>query len=447
MGMTNNASWAIGIILAIGTSIFMGSYIVIYQHLAFGILFVFMIALFIFIKPEYFILFWLIFACISNKIVFSGVTSYGLMILIYFPCLLLKIFINYRKEAMKFPILKYYAIFLLTYFVSIWYSPEAYLIGVRKYLNFVIPLLFSLLMFATIKEPTIIKKYFKIMLLASGIVGILGTVMFLGGKWQLVTDAGVSRAAGAFGHPNDYAMFLNINIGLSLMMFIYSKLKADKILYSLLLCILLISIVFTYTRGAYLSLGLMLIIVVLHGLVVRKKYSQTIAITCCIGTLFFVVFQASSEEVSSRFHDIGSFDLRLIIWKSVIDQFIAHPIIGNGFRSSLVMVSTLTPYRDLTSTHNLYLQILLETGIIGLISFLIGYLSMLFYAIKIYLNAQWHYTKGVSMGFIIIFIAMLFNSFTENSFYTPMINLYIWFSFTFAICFFQAEKRAGSSSD
>ncbi len=396
----------------------------------------------ILLNPKYYILFWLMIAAISNKVVIPeyDVTSYGVMNLLFLPVLTFKIFYDYRKEFFQYPVWKQYSLFLLLLFISIWYSPEPYLMGIRKYCNFIIPLLFSVLFIGTIKDYSLLKRYLKLMLIAVAIMGIVGTIMYYSGKWVVNDMGSILRAEGVLGQPNSYALFLNMNLAIALSLAIFVKNKKEKILYYILSLIIIFSLIPTFSKAGYIGLLLVLLLVTFLTCLKRNTFTPLILflfLLILIGSIIFIKYQYT---VSYRLVHNESFDCRTIIWKSTIHKFFEHPFIGNGFRSSMDMVRYLGPYRELFSTHNLFLQILLEMGIIGLIAFFIAYFSMLKYVIKVFFQTKHQYTNALAIGFIAFFISAFVHSYSGDSFLTPMVNLYVWFYFSFLICFYRLEK-------
>jgi O-antigen ligase len=284
-----------------------------------------------------------------------------------------------------------------------------------------------------------LKRYLKVTLISAAIIGIAGTVMFCLGKW--VVFIGVPRATGVLGWPNDYALFLNINAAMALALALLLKNKRDKILYLFIFLILVFSVIPTITKGAYLTLFLVLLLIsMLVTLKTKSVYPVLVAFLTLAATSAYIL-TSYSDSIFYRLTHNHSFYLRIEIWESLLHKFFEHPIIGNGFMASLSMVGSLTPYNDLTSTHNLYLRILLETGILGLIAFLSAYFAMFGYALKIFLKSKQRYTQALAAGFAGSFTAVIINSFTENAFFTPMINLYVWFYFSFLVCAYNLGKN------
>jgi O-antigen ligase len=89
--------------------------------------------------------------------------------------------------------------------------------------------------------------------------------------------------------------------------------------------------------------------------------------------------------LSDKYRGIaGKLSNRMEIWQYCWDMILNHPFIGVGFRMSDKILESMV------STHNVYLMILLESGIIGSILFL---LSIAMCLIKLWKKAFRHKEK------------------------------------------------------
>lgn len=420
----------------------MAIFIVNYGAISIGIVLVLLVALCILIKPKYYILFWLCITPISNTIDIPGfeMTSYGLMNLLFLPILLVKIFFNYKKNFLKIPAFKSYFLFIFVVFAGIFYSSEPYFMGIRKWINFVIPVFFGVLMTNVLKEKNVLEKYLKTTLISVAIISTIGTIMYSNHKWILYLE-GIPRAAGVIGHPNDYAFFLSMNLTIAISLAIMVTKKKDRILFLIIASAIAISIVPTFSKSAYLATSVSIFLVSILISLKYKTIRHLIIISLITLLSIGILMSIFSDIILLRLSNHGTLETRENIWKSVIHKFYEHPLIGNGFMSSFDMVQYLSPYRDLTSTHNLYLKILLESGIIGMATFLLFYFTALKYAFSVLTVSNKKYTVAIAVGLIAFSISSLLYSMTGIAFLSPIINLFYWFYFFFLIGFCKLENQ------
>lgn len=227
--MGSNTNRLTGILLPLMVGFLIASLILGFQLLSIGIISALFLAACIFFNPKYFILFWLVFAAVSDKITFPeyGITSYGLLNLLFLPFLAFKVFLNFRQEFLRYPARNFYLLFLSLIFLSIWYSPQPYIMGIRKYCNFIIPFLISILMVGILRYERELKWFLMIMLISVAAIGILSTVMYYLQHWVVFLEE-IPRATGLLYWPTDYAFFLNINLAIPLSLAILLKKEARK---------------------------------------------------------------------------------------------------------------------------------------------------------------------------------------------------------------------------
>jgi O-antigen ligase len=160
----------------------------------------------------------------------------------------------------------------------------------------------------------------------------------------------------------------------------YGKTKGKAFLISgsiLFAC----AILMTFVRGAWLAIfALLSYTIVIQG---RKAPFKLIAIflVLMIAAGGFALTMDLTELLTQRinrlmdFRYVTNFD-RIDRWMAAVSMFLHHPILGVGYGNYpeeyyrhiwFVKATTLT---DRMGAHNLYLEILAETGFLGLVAFL-----------------------------------------------------------------------------
>nr|WP_294465691.1 O-antigen ligase family protein [uncultured Sellimonas sp.] len=161
------------------------------------------------------------------------------------------------------------------------------------------------------------------------------------------------------------------------------SIKKIKLTNFIFIILLLLALFFTGKRAPAVFLILTLLycyLVPVKGMKKVKRY-WNILIILFIAVVFFLLFKdllvkvpffdqiiQTIEGIIAR-EDVTSSRSRLYAW--AIELFKAHPVFGIGwgmFRSTVVGNVTLVTELE---THNIYLQILCETGLVGLFSFVI----------------------------------------------------------------------------
>ncbi len=126
------------------------------------------------------------------------------------------------------------------------------------------------------------------------------------------------------------------------------------------------------SRGIALALILATAAVVVRALILDRRSLGVVFAVAAIGAGALLL--PGSDHLMARFalDDTETGNRRLPIWEALIDDFVQSDpytiAVGHGFGSSELVVQRA--FGSLTSTHNAFLQILYEFGVVGLASFL-----------------------------------------------------------------------------
>src|SRR5712672_880163 len=123
-------------------------------------------------------------------------------------------------------------------------------------------------------------------------------------------------------------------------------------------------LVFTFSRGGYLGL---LVGILALGLIRERKLLLMLVVL--LAAWESIVPNAVRDRVFMTYQQ-GELDSsaqeRIAIWQDAIDVITHNPVLGRGFNTYEFM-GRVGQYRD---THNYYLKIILELGLVGLFFFL-----------------------------------------------------------------------------
>jgi O-antigen ligase len=189
--------------------------------------------------------------------------------------------------------------------------------------------------------------------------------------------------SGVFVNPNVMAMYTLVVFSLLLIVYNYdiNDFVSDKLI---LICsiLLYLIILLTGSRSAFLSVNILLAIYIVYPYIQGRSFLyNTLFIISLLGpiTLALVLLNSKSlgyyeyiQSVSTElFGKQTILYERGIIWSKMINIILDNPIIGvgSGYTPSDFMNTGL-------SGHNLYLQIAMQSGILGLLSvfYLLWYL-------------------------------------------------------------------------
>lgn len=212
-------------------------------------------------------------------------------------------------------------------------------------------------------------RYYKyriinIMVLSSIIPLTVGLYQYITGKGFYLD--GLMRLNSTFVHPNPFGFYLIIIIGVCLIALMDPAVK-HKLLYAAVSGLALFELIFTFTRGAWLGLALVIVIICWKG---EPKYRKKIIV------IFIILVLALSPVIIDRFAGLtsdsveeSSLATRLYIWSHMFKAALDNPVLGHGMGSFLNYSVVVLNWR--IEAHNEYLKMFFETGIIGLACYLI----------------------------------------------------------------------------
>ncbi len=177
----------------------------------------------------------------------------------------------------------------------------------------------------------------------------------------------VMRASALFPDPHMHAFYLGLALPLA---FFFVWQKRTWLWWSLSLCILIADLL-TFSRGAYLGFGLALIGgVFLFGSKLSLGTKKAVLLGIGGVTLLLWVPNPIGERFWSGFSaEDGSVAARLALYQEAGQHIGERPWLGVGIGNYPLAVKPTALPREPIYVHDLWLDIAVETGILGLICF------------------------------------------------------------------------------
>jgi O-antigen ligase len=167
---------------------------------------------------------------------------------------------------------------------------------------------------------------------------------------------------------------------------------------------------YTFSRGAYLAI---LFSVFVLGVLKDRKL-------LLIGAVFLVTWQAvvptavrqrvtMTQNANGKLED--SANERVKLWQAAEESILSDPIFGTGFATY-----QFTQHVDnLKDTHNWYVKVMVETGIIGLIIVMVMLEQMLALSYRLFKKAEDPLYRGLGLGlFLAICSCIIANFFGDR---------------------------------
>ena len=277
-------------------------------------------------------------------------------------------------------------------------------------------------MIYSVKDESQLKKVFAVMLTVYFLVSVLGIVEaisgtrvyeFLGGKslfgasvpGAVLKISEKGRIQGVMGNAEFHSFRMISFFLFSCGAFFLAKSKFQKIVVGILMLLAIMNVIGTAYRGAIIALGVSFFAFLLLSKIRQKWliFALSLSSITLVGLFLYVAFPDLNIErlVKIEGKAVETVDMRknnvIIGFNMTLD----HPIIGNGPDGFVLQYNRYT--RDFPGarteelkTHNTYIQVLAEYGIVGLTIFLL----FLFIAAR---NAYQSLKKAnPSFGFLIL---------------------------------------------
>lgn len=203
-----------------------------------------------------------------------------------------------------------------------------------------------------------------------------------------------------------------------------SMARKEKILIAASLAVSSAALVFTFSRGGMIFAVVSLLILLVMNK--KKKALLTVlgvivALSATLGILYLGGHDVVNDVVAYRKQT--STQLRQDQYEFAVDLFREHnPVIGVGLLNYRNYYNSVQDFEDIDFVHNMYLALLSETGLVGLILVLLFFIITLVILIRKSIAAyKMFYPIGIS-----ILVCLLITSLFDAIIYTVPIGIYIW---------------------
>jgi putative inorganic carbon (hco3(-)) transporter len=182
----------------------------------------------------------------------------------------------------------------------------------------------------------------------------------------------------------------------------FVKKKKFKLLSYGLAAITLFATMYTFSRGAYIAV---VISVLILGLLKDRKLLLVLGLFLL--TWQTVVPTAVRERVNMTEDSNGQLEAsaqeRVDLWQNAENSILRSPVVGSGFATFQFGEHV----GNLKDTHNWYVKIMVETGIIGLFIALFLLQQMLALAYRLFKRATDPLYRGLALGLLLAICACL----------------------------------------
>ncbi|MBQ8577587.1 MAG: O-antigen ligase family protein [Clostridia bacterium] len=237
------------------------------------------------------------------------------------------------------------------------------------------------------------------------------------------------RVVSTLENPNVLAEYLIMILPVALAGFLISPKASQKLCYLFVGGILGACLIFTWSRGAWLGLLIAVMVFLL-------MYSKKVMVVGLFGVLAvpFLPF-VLPDSILNRFLSIGnlgdtSTSYRVHIWEGVLsmlgDHFLGGIGVGTEVFGEVYPRYALSGIESAPHSHNLYLQILVETGILGFALFLVFLFTFAKRNFTFYAKPLPQRERVLSAALFCGILAVLAQGMTDYIWYNYRVFLVFW---------------------
>lgn len=363
-------------------------------------------------------------------------TVLGLIILIYLGMLFLSREVRERFSSGVRDYIHDYLSLFLTGLLAIMLLSVSYAtdrtIALSESLRFMTYLALFFIIKYELNHTKALRGMLRAYLAISLFLGIFGLIQYYTGinldqrfymEWSFGARA---RIAATLENPNAYAAYLILILFPVIMLTLHHLNRLIGLFYAALSILLITNMALTFSRNALIAFAIGCGVLILI-------YSWKLLFVFAplgIASLFI-------PEVARRIGDIADATeniSRIKLWKTALKMIQDHPLLGIGNGNFVTRYDDyIARYPELRfedwthyPSHNSYLKVQSELGVIGTVTFLGTLASALLKIKELLFVTQDRWFKAFYTGFFASMIAFYFMNSLDNLFFVPKATSYFW---------------------
>ena len=373
-------------------------------------------------------------------------------------------------SSLSFPIISFIAICILSIFWS-----DSPMVSLKELPLFLAGPLLYFITTNNIYHKRQIEHLINTILIVGTLLGIYGILQYQGIDFPFwLKNIGRQKVFGFFGNVNYFAEYIIIPLPIAVSLFLVSQNRIKKILFLIGVLAMGGCLISTFTRGSYLGFGASLILMFFLFIFSRgknfikenKKLFIVIFLAIIIILSLFiipnplnkpdtVISKIKSRASIAQLTKGQSIKRRIAIWKFTGLMIKDHPLLGSGlgtFKYNSLKYQAkffeqgdnraLYPYGIADKTHNEYLQLCAELGIIGLAIFIWLMITYFNYGMR-YLKREKNVQKqGIVIGLMGAVVAVLVDGIFGFPLHLPATIVLFWLAL--ALTFAMTKRETGA---
>ncbi len=316
--------------------------------------------------------------------------------------------------------------FLLICAAAVLYSPQQF-DAARRVLIYASYFSIFGLSFVIVRSEHDAARFLKVVILSSVLPVLYGLFATISG----IDWSDESRIQSTFSHPNMFAFYLVAVIGIIFFLLATERIRITdqlRLLLYVYLIPLLVVLIMTKTRSAWIGC---FVLFFGYGVVYDRRVLALLLIAAPVAFVIPAVnerimsLMMANDYIGGPAVVLNSFAWRQLLWERAFVYIWQQPIFGYGLHSfPFYSAEFFYPTPEGTYAHNDFIQVLFETGVVGLIAFL-----WIFWRCSIWVLQRWRADKGGVTAAAALLLAYLTLSFSDNLLEYLPCQWGFWFAF------------------
>lgn len=320
-------------------------------------------------------------------------------------------------------------IYIIMIFLSLFISRD-FMDSLRISLILFSSILISIILTNVITSKEVLINFIKFLAVAGFLTSTYGIIKYVFGievRYDFIdinVSGGAARLFSTMDNPNNFAEFLILVIPVSSTLILACDTDLKRLFFALLVVPCILALVLTLSRASYIAFAVALFIFIF---IANKRILPFFII------LFIACIPFLPSYIIDRILTIGkdsSSSFRLLIWEGAYQTLIRNWFFGLGI-GPVAFGKVFKIYVDPVAapamhSHNLLLQIWIETGIGGFISFIVVCFTAFKNGVVKAINTKDVQYKFILCGLACTIPAILFFGMVEHVWYYPRIMLTFW---------------------
>jgi putative inorganic carbon (hco3(-)) transporter len=272
------------------------------------------------------------------------------------------------------------------------------------------------------EESRIIFIYtITVMIIVASVYGILQyfTLLGLPETWW-GNSIEPKRVLSFFAHPNAFALWLTPLLAFLIPITVTEKKRQTRILYSSAVILGFMALILSGARGGWLGFMAAVGVYILFSR--NKKATHTLISCAVLAAVIIAAVPNLRYRVILPFKGEKSAVSRFSLWHTANKMIFDSPILGQGlysYQTNFEKYNTDPGLAPINHPHNIFLTLWLETGLLGLLSFVYIFLYSGYTSFKRRMLAP-------NFGILLFLIALLFHGLTDSPYIINHLALTYW---------------------